>query len=69
MDSLNGEMCGAEWDGPKDFSIFFKCLWDDTNIYFFFNVLDDKKVKNFNSIVPWFENDVVELFFSPKRKI
>lgn len=62
------EVCGPEWDGSKDFSVHWKSLWDENNIYFFFEVVDDKLVKNHNAIVPFWENDMIELIFTKKRR-
>ncbi len=63
------EVYGNEWGGEEDFSIKWRSTWNKDSIYFFIEVVDDNLVKNTNIIVPFWENDMVELFFTTKRKL
>ncbi len=62
------EICGNEWDGEEDLSIKWESVWNRDSIYLFIEVVDDKLVKNSDMMVPFWENDMVELFFTTKRK-
>ena len=63
------EVCGNEWDGKKDFSLSWRSLWDNEKIYFFFEVIDDKLVKNKTDMVPFWENDMLEVFFTQRKRL
>lgn len=66
--NVSGEICGHEWDGLTDYSVCWKSLYDKDSLYFLFKVLDDKLVKNRDPIVPFWENDMIEVFFTQDRK-
>ncbi len=52
-----------ELDDAQDHSAWFKMLWDDSNLYFYFFVLDDNLAKDETAPHDSNVNDMVELFF------
>jgi hypothetical protein len=50
----------------RDFNVNFRSLWDNTNLYFLFVVMDD--VKLYYPEIPWYENDLVQIFIGRNLK-
>lgn len=63
IDTIKGSIIGDEnKKDDNDFTVRFRCLWDYSNLYFLFEITDD--VKLYSPGINWYENDLVQLFFS-----
>ena len=52
----------AAWGGPKDLSAAVYSMWDDDNLYFAFDITDDKIVQEKTGPDMW-EGDHIEMWF------
>jgi len=52
---------GFAWNGPQDLSAAVYSMWDDSNLYFAFDITDDKVVQEKTSSDMW-EGDHVEMW-------
>jgi hypothetical protein len=62
---INGEMIGKYyWQGERDLSIYFRCAHDTKNLYFFIEVTDDICTIYSDSLIAWWQQENIEIFFA-----
>ena len=67
LDTVDGDISGEiNRESINDLLVKFRCLWDTSNFYFLFEVLDDVKLNNPEMAVQY--NDLVILYFTPTMK-
>lgn len=67
IDTIKKSIVGVDnKKDDNDFTVRYRCLWDYSDIFFLFEVTDEKKI--YYPEIRWYENDLVQIFFGRSLK-